>query len=71
MSIQTIVGNLAGLMRVGVAAKYIGVSSGTLRNWHKTGRLVPTAHPVTGYRYYRREDLEAFLVPAILERESE
>ncbi len=70
MSVQAIVGKLDGLMRVGAAAKLLGVSSETLRNWDKSGRLVPTRHPVTGYRYYRRQDLDSFLAAAILERGS-
>lgn len=70
MSDQAIVGKLDGLMRVGAAAKLLGVSSETLRNWDKSGRLVPTRHPVTGYRYYRRQDLDSFLAAAILERGS-
>ena len=68
---QVIVGKLDGMLRVGQAAKFLGVSSETLRNWDKSGRLVPTRHPVTGYRYYRQQDLEAFLAAAVLERETE
>ncbi|MEO8269370.1 MAG: MerR family transcriptional regulator [Aureliella sp.] len=70
MSVQDIVGKLDGLVRVGAAANFISVSSATLRNWDKTGRLVPMRHPVTGYRYYRQQDLESLLSAAILERES-
>ena len=71
MSVQAIASQLDGLLRVGAAARFLGVSSETLRNWDKSGRLIPMRHPVTGYRYYRQQDLEAFLAAAILERESE
>lgn len=71
MGVQTIAGKLDGLLRVGQAAKFLSVSNETLRNWDKSGRLVATRHPVTGYRYYRREDLETFLAAAISERELE
>jgi len=50
-----------GLLRVGEAAEYLGVCKETLRNWDRSGRLVPKRNPVTGYRYYRQEDLEAIL----------
>lgn len=71
MGVQEIVGKLDGMLRVGQAAKFLSVSSETLRNWDRSGRLVPTRHPVTGYRYYRRQDLEAFLAAAAARREAE
>ncbi|MBB3206788.1 DNA-binding transcriptional MerR regulator [Rhodopirellula rubra] len=58
-----------GMIRVGLAAEFLGVSAETLRNWDKSGRLVPTRNPVTGYRYYERQQLERFLARAIAERE--
>ncbi len=42
------------------AAEYLGVSSQTLRRWDATGKLRPVRHPASGYRYYRRTDLEPF-----------
>ncbi|WP_442509350.1 MerR family transcriptional regulator [Novipirellula sp. SH528] len=68
MGVKSMVGKLDGLLRVGEAAEYLSVTSETLRNWDKSGRLVPTRHPVTGYRYYRREDLDAFLAAIIAKR---
>ncbi len=50
---------LAEFLTVHEAAAYLGVSSWTLRNWDKTGKLKPMRHPVNGYRIYRHEDLEA------------
>lgn len=43
------------------AAKYIGVSPLTLRNWDKRGKLVAIRHPINGYRLYTFADLERFM----------
>jgi DNA (cytosine-5)-methyltransferase 1 len=59
------------MVRVGAAAEMLGVCKETLRNWDKSGRLVPTRHPVTGYRYYQPKDLENFLANLLRQRESE
>jgi excisionase family DNA binding protein len=61
MNVEAFVEALGHMVRVGQAAKQIGVSKETLRNWDKSGRLVATRHPVTGYRYYRQIDLDEFL----------
>jgi len=58
------------MLRVGEAAKRLGVTSERLRNWDKSGRLVATRHPVTGYRYYSERDLEQFLQSAIAARKA-
>ena len=42
------------------AADYVGVSKDTLRRWDATGKLKPVRRPGSGYRYYRRSDLEPF-----------
>jgi DNA repair protein RadD len=42
------------------AADYIGVSPQTLRRWDEEGKLKPVRQPSSGYRYYRRSDLEPF-----------
>ena len=34
------------------AAKLLGVTSTTLRNWDKSGKLVAERHPINGYRLY-------------------
>lgn len=71
MSVKALVEKLEGMLRVGEAAEYLGVSKETLRNWDKSGRLVPTRHPITGYRYYRQEDLNAFLQTVVASREAD
>jgi DNA-binding transcriptional MerR regulator len=43
------------------AASVIGVSTLTLRNWDKSGKFRPYRNPVNNYRYYRVDQIEAFL----------
>jgi DNA repair protein RadD len=50
----------ADYLSVQDASAYIGVSAQTLRRWDAAGKLKPVRHPVSGYRYYRRADLEPF-----------
>src|SRR5262245_29234255 len=50
-------------LTVGQAANYLGISPWTLRNWDRTGKLKPVRHPISGYRIYRHEELEAILAP--------
>lgn len=59
-----------GLLRISEAAELIGVTTETLRNWDKSGRLAPVRNPVTGYRYYDRETIERFRDEIVAEREA-
>ena len=43
------------------AAKYLGVSALTLRNWDKQGKLAAYRNPINNYRVYRLDQLELFL----------
>ncbi|MBI2039043.1 MAG: helix-turn-helix domain-containing protein [Candidatus Niyogibacteria bacterium] len=43
------------------AAKYLGVSPLTLRNWDRRGKLAATRHPINGYRLYTLAELERFM----------
>ncbi|MEK7090092.1 MAG: MerR family DNA-binding transcriptional regulator [Patescibacteria group bacterium] len=43
------------------AAKYVGVTPLTLRNWDKRGMLAAFRHPVNNYRLYRMDELEKFV----------
>ena len=52
---------LVDYFTVSEAAKYLGVSPWTLRNWDRAGKLRPQRHPKNGYRIYRHADLEAVL----------
>lgn len=40
------------------AARFLGVSKVTLRNWDRGGKLIARRHPINNYRVYKREDLE-------------
>ncbi|MEK6884820.1 MAG: MerR family transcriptional regulator [Nanoarchaeota archaeon] len=43
------------------ASSIIGVTPLTLRNWDKLGKLCSYRNPVNNYRYYRVDQIEAFL----------
>lgn len=43
------------------AADFIGVTTLTLRNWDKKGKLAAYRHPANSYRLYRMADLEKFV----------
>lgn len=47
-------------LQVSEAAEYVGVSPQTLRRWDRSGRLPAVRRSESGYRYYRRSDLEPF-----------
>jgi excisionase family DNA binding protein len=53
--------NLKDYLRIKEAARLIGVSEGTLRNWGREGKIPTHRHPINGYRLYRKADLEALL----------
>lgn len=58
--------NFADCMTIGEAAEYLGVSTATLRNWDRSGKLKPRRHPQNGYRIYLHEDLQGVLQSAEL-----
>ena len=60
---------LSEYMTVAEAARYLGVSPSTLRNWDRTGKLVALRHPLNGYRLYRRRDLDELLHKVLVPRE--
>jgi excisionase family DNA binding protein len=43
------------------AAKILGVSKMTLRNWDTTGKLKAHRHPFNNYRVYDVSDIEAVI----------
>ena len=49
------------LLKVSDAAKYIGVSQQTLRNYGRKGILPPDEVYPSGHRFYRKESLDAFI----------
>ena len=44
------------------AARILGVSTLTLRNWDNSGKFPAGRHPISNYRVYKVEDLEAILI---------
>ena len=42
------------------AARYLGVSTQTLRRWDERGKLKAVRRPASDYRYYKLSDLEPF-----------
>ena len=42
-------------------AEILGVSVNTLRNWHRDGKMTVYRNPISGYRLFRKADLEALL----------
>jgi DNA (cytosine-5)-methyltransferase 1 len=53
--------SLGDYLTVKEAAAFLGVSTSTLRNWDRTGKLKAVRHPINRYRLYRRTDLEQLL----------
>ena len=45
-------------MSIKEAAKYLGVTALTLRNWDKKGKLSPNRHPINNYRLYDKRELD-------------
>ncbi len=58
--------NFADCLTISEAADFLGVSTATLRNWDRSGKLKPRRHPQNDYRIYLHEDLEAVLRSADL-----
>jgi hypothetical protein len=58
--------NFADVLTISEAADFLGVSTATLRNWDRSGKLKPRRHPQNGYRIYLHEDLKAVLRSADL-----
>jgi DNA (cytosine-5)-methyltransferase 1 len=53
--------NLRAYLTVAQAAHVLGVSTSTLRNWDRQGKLCALRHPINTYRLYRRADLDRLL----------
>ena len=43
------------------AAQILGVSLNTLRNWHRDGKMTVYRNPISGYRLFKKTDLEKLL----------
>ena len=42
-------------------AKLLGVTTLTLRNWDKAGKLRAYRNPINNYRVYKPEEIEVFM----------
>ena len=45
------------LLSIGKTAKKLGVTTTTLRNWHKENKLIPEKITTGGTRYYSEEQI--------------
>lgn len=43
------------------AARFLGVSPNTLRNWHRDAKIPVYRNPISGYRLFKKSDLEELL----------
>jgi len=50
------------LVSIKEAAKMLGVSALTLRNWDNSGKFPATRHPINNYRVYKVSDIENLIV---------
>ena len=53
--------NLSRFLTVKQAAEFLGVAPNTLRNWDRDDKIPVYRHPISNYRLFRRDDLEAIL----------
>ncbi|MDE2188731.1 MAG: MerR family DNA-binding transcriptional regulator [Patescibacteria group bacterium] len=52
------------------AARILGVTPLTLRNWDRSGKLLAGRHPFNNYRVYAREDIDKLLTEIATNKES-
>ena len=48
-------------LKIAAAAKYLGGSQNTLRNWEAAGKIKVRRHPMNRYRLYKVSDLDKVL----------
>jgi len=48
-------------LKIKDAAKFLGVTANTLRNWEKEKKITVYRNPQNSYRLYKQEDLEQLL----------
>jgi len=53
--------NLKEYLTVNEAAKFLGISTMTLRRWDNGKKLKAKRHPMNNYRLYNRRELETIL----------
>ncbi len=45
-------------LTISQAARVLDVSANTLRDWHKSGKLLPSTTTPLGWRLYRQSEIE-------------
>jgi DNA-binding transcriptional MerR regulator len=50
------------LITINQAAKILGVTPLTLRNWDNSGKFEASRHPINNYRVYKLSDIEKLLM---------
>ena len=53
--------NFRDYLLIREAARFLGVSEATLRNWDREGKIAAYRNPINCYRLFRKADLEALL----------
>jgi excisionase family DNA binding protein len=53
--------NLNGYITIKEAARFLGISTMTLRRWDNSKKLKAKRHPMNNYRLYNRKELETIL----------
>jgi len=48
-------------LTIGQAAELLGVTTATLRNWDRAGKLKARRHPINKYRLYTKSDIARLL----------
>lgn len=54
--------NTSSLITIKQAAKILGVTPLTLRNWDNSGKFEASRHPINNYRVYKMADIEKLLM---------
>ncbi len=52
---------MSDYIKIGQAAKLLGVSPSTLRNWEKENKIAVYRHSISNFRMYKISDLEDIL----------
>ena len=52
---------LDSFLTVREAAEHLGVSSNTIRNWGRDGKIKEHRHPINNYRLFKAVDLDKLL----------
>lgn len=58
---DTTMNKITDYLKITDAAKFLGVTPNTLRNWEKVKKVTVYRNPQNLYRLYKKEDLEKLL----------